>query len=210
MSDFITGFLGEGVEEPTQNETGQKIKVKVTKITREKNYEFAPGFTFEDAVVYYFMDEKKRTFTKGDSLLKRNGQPYTTQGMMRDLNWYQDRVTRPSVTFDVNEAVKSALGEKKYEALRKEHGGKFNHKMLLNVPFEVTVIEGSQKGKEYRFYQLPLENIYSNWKYMIDRGEVASWEEIEEVQQRFGLTPPQAADNSTLVEKALTGTDLPF
>lgn len=207
MSDFIDGFLGEGVDITQGGYEPQTITVKIEKITREKNFEFAPGYKFDDAVVYHFVDQNKKKFTKADSLLKANGTPKKANGMFMPMRWYDGRVIRATASYDIQELVKEALGEEKYEKLKKENGDKVSHKILIGVKFDIEYAEGEKDGEKYRVYSLPSESLFKYIKYLHEK-EGRDLESIPEVRELPGFEKEN--DNSLAVKSTLIDDDLPF
>lgn len=214
MSDFLKDFLAGGVEETTAG-SAQKITMVIKKITGEKDYEFAPGYTHKKAIVFHFESKDgKYKVTKGQSLLKQDGTDVSPQGMFRDMNWYKGEVKRATVMFDVKEALKAKIGEKKYEELKKENEGKVSSKMFLKEEIDMYLIEGTSNGEPFTIINLPLEQQFNDWKRMIDKGNVEGWEDIEEVREKF----PEAAElyestknrKPSNVTKDVQPDDLPF
>lgn len=194
--DLVKAFLGEGVEETTQP-TNETVEMTVKSIKPAKNFQVKTDdgnvlYTIENALVYTFEGEDGKKVQKADSVTKSDGTP--KKSFFTPMNWYDNRVIRASVSYDVKESVKNKLGEEKYEKLKEKHGDKISSKMLIGQKVDMVL----------PYYQLPLEAKYGLWNSLVKNNVVADWDEIDEVRDMFNLAENKQEDQ--LEER----DDLPF
>jgi len=178
--DFIANR--EVSDEPTSF-AAKKIEFTVLEATLKPDFKL--DFWNEpakEALVFKIKSEDGHEHILAQSTYNQKGEK--SENMFWGMTWDDSRgqPRKASLLWELKEAVKGYIGVDQYEERKKDAGG-VNAKFFQSAKFYAYVNDGQKKdGTPYYIVKLPLENLLSSWKYLIDKGDYADWADISDVQ----------------------------